>query len=499
VRRCLFLSGTEFIAASLPDETALIEAPPPGPAIGPAEVRAAVARALEAPVDGKPFAEQVAERDRVLIAFDGPAFPVPPLRIDPRAAALEALIAALDRRGVPLERIFLLCAAGVTRIYCPTEMAHVAGVQAMASHESACHDAEDLSRLADFGASADGLPLELDARLSEADLVVTLSVAQAPLQGGFATLVGGLASAHTARALYSAANLVRHSPFDPEAPLHKALESAGLALEKKLRLFHVELALDVRASARQLALQGGALPRSLAAWNRVPQALRERASRLVHGEYQLLGAFAGTTAAAHRRALAAVEAANVVRVERAADIAVVGVPSAGPFADGGRTNPVLAASSAFTYLLGWREGPPLFKPGGQVILLAPLREEFDRAAHLPYREFYERVLAATRDPFAMAEHEETLFAGRPEYVSAYRRRHALHGLHPFHTWYFAWSTLSQAGGVFAVGASRPVAQRLGFQAVSSLEEALAQARERAGGAQASIAALTSPPFGVRVG
>lgn len=498
MRRCLFLAGTEFVAASLPGETALIEPPPPRPA-GPVDVRAAVARALEAPVDGAPLAERVSERDRVLIAFDGPAFPVPPLRIDPRPAALEALIALLDRRGVPLERIFLLCASGVTRLFRPTEIAHVAGVQAMASHESACHDAEDLARLADFGSSEDGLPLELDARLGQADLVITLSVTQAPPQGGYATLVGGLASARTARALYSAENLARHSPFDPAAPLHRALDSAGRALEKRLRVFHVELALDTRLSARPPALQGDALPRPIAAWNRIPLALRERASRLVHGEYQLLGAFAGSTAAAHQRALQAVAQANVVRVERPADIVVLGVPSTGPFSDGGRTNPVLATCNAFAYLLGWRAGPPLFKPGGQVILLAPLREDFDRAMQLPYREFYERVLASTRDPFAMAAHEETLFAGRPEYVSAYRRRHALHGLHPFQSWYLAWSTLSQAGAVYAVGASRAVAQRLGFQPAETLAQALERARERAGVGGASIAALASAPFGVRVG
>ncbi len=498
MRRCLFLSGTEFVTASLPDDTLFIEPPPPRPAAGPVDVRAAVARALEAPVDGKPLAELASERDRVVIAFDGPAFPVPALRVDPRPAALEALIALLDRRGIPLERIFLLCAAGVTRIFRPTEIAHVAGVQTMASHESACHDAEDLSRLADFG-DVDGLPLELDARLREADLVITLSVAQAAPQGGFATLVGGLASARTARALFSAENLARHSPFDPGSPFHRALSTAGVALEKKLRLFHVELALDARVSSRPPALQAGALPRPLAAWNRVPLSLRERASRLVHGDYQLLGAFAGSTEAAHQRALQAMEAANVVRVKQPVDVVVLGVPAAGPFSDGGRTNPVLAACNAFGYLLGWRAGPPLFKPGGQVILLAPLREEFDRASHLPYLEFYNQVLAATRDPFAMAARDEDRFAGRPEYVSAYRRRHALHGLHPFHAWYLAWSTLSQAGGVIAVGASPAVAQRLGFQEAETLVQALDRARERAGGRHATVAALTSPPFGVRVG
>jgi hypothetical protein len=498
VRFCLFLSGTEFVAASLPDAATLVSPPPVRPGI--ADARAAVERALEAPVDGEPFAEQVGERDRVLIAFDGPAFPVPPLRADPRAAAIEALIAALDRRGVPLERISLLCASGVSRIYRPTELAHVAGVAAMASHDAACHDAEDLARLADFGQTAEGEPLELDARLNEADLVVTVSLAQAPPQGGFATLVGGLASPRTARAFYSAQSLAAHTPFDPEAPFHRALLRAGKVLEKKLRLFHVELALDTRLLARTPAVSHGTLPRPLAAWNRVPQALRERAARFVHGEYQLLGAFAGSTNAAHQSALAALEIANVARLERPVDIAVVGVPSIGPYTLASRTNPVLAATTAFGYLLGWRPGPPLFRPGGAVILLAPLREEFDRVTHLPYVEFYERVLAQTRDPRVMADQHEMRFVGRPEYISAYRRRHAFHGLHPFFAWYLAWSTLSQAGRVYAVGAARAPAERLGFEAVATLEEALARAREHLGTKDASIAALAAPPaFGIRVG
>ncbi len=495
---CLFLSGTDFVAAALPDAAAVITPPPFRR--GLADAKGAVERALEAPVDGKPFAEQVGERDRVLIAFDGPAFPVPPLRVDPRAAAIEALIGALDRRGVPLERISLLCATGVSRIYRPTELAHVAGVAAMASHETACHDAEDLSRLADFGQTSEGEPLELDARLNEVDLVVTVSLAQAPPQGGFATLVSGLASPRSARAFSGAKSLAVHTPFDPEAPFHKALRRAGKVLERKLRLFHVELVLDTRLHTRTPALNQGVLPRPLAAWNRVPHALRERAARLVHGEYQLQGAFAGSTNAAHQSALAAIEAGNVARLERPVDIAVVGVPSVGPYTLSSRTNPVLTAAAAFGYLLGWRAGPPLFRPGGAVILLAPLREEFDRATHLPYVEFYERVLAQTRDPLVMADQHEMRFVGRPEYIAAYRRRHAFHGLHPFFSWYLAWSTLSQAGRVYAVGAERAPAERLGFEAVGTLEEALARARERLGAKDASIAALAAPPaFGLRVG
>lgn len=498
--RPLLYSGTEVIPVSLPADAQLVMPPKVGP--GFADVRAAVSQALESPVDGKPFAERVTERSKVLVVFDGPGFPVPPLRVDPRVAALEALLVALDARGLPLQNVRLLCAPGVTRLFHNTEIARVAGVPAMASHHTWCHDAEDLERLKVLGKTSEDEPVELNAAVAEADLVVSLAVAQAPVQGGWSTLVPGLASVACARTFLSARNLaLGESPFDDGSRYQRALARAGRVLEKKLELFHVELALDTRLWFKPmigLLRPKGEVPKPVGAWNSIPEPIRVRASRLFRSEYQVIGVFAGSVGAAHAATTRLLLERSYVPAKQA-DVVVLGVPAVAPHTVNSYTNPVLDVALAFGYVLAWYEGLPLFKKGGVVVLLNPLHERFDKPTHAAYAGFYQKVLADTRDPEAMAEKHEHLYAGRPELVGAYRKKFAYHGVHPFHVWYQAWNALSKAGRVLAVGAAKPVAERFGFETARNLDEALSMARETAG-KDASVAVPVLPPaFGVRVG
>ncbi|MGC4118106.1 MAG: lactate racemase domain-containing protein [Myxococcales bacterium] len=497
--RPLLYSGTEVLPANLPADAQLVMPPKIGP--GFADVKAAVAQALEAPVDGKPLAERVTERTKVLVVFDGPGFPVPPLRVDPRVAAIEAILVALDAKGLPLQNISLLCSSGVTRLFHNTEVARIAGVPAMASHHTHCHDAEEIDRLTVFGTTSEGEQVELNAALREADLVISLALAQAPVQGGWATLVPGLASVNCARALLSAKNLATgETPFEEGSRLQKALKRAGKLLEKKLDLFHVELALDTRLWFKPmigLLRPKGEVPKPVSAWNSIPEPIRARASRLFRSEYQVIGVAAGSVGGAH-------EAMGKLLLERSyvpakqSDIVVLGVPAVAPHTANSYSNPVLDVALAFGYVLAWNDGKALFKKGGTVILLNPLHERFDKPIHAPYAAFYQKVLADTREPEVMAEKHEHLYAGRPEYVGAYRKKFAFHGVHPFHVWYQAYNALSKAGRVLAVGAAKPVAARFGFETARSLDEALSMARETAG-KDASVAVPVIPPaFGIKV-
>ncbi len=497
--RSLFYSGTEILPVHLPDGSQLILPPDVRP--GVPDVRDAVIRALEQPVDGKPIDERVNERSRVLLVFDPPAFPVPPLRVDPRLAAVEAILSCLDDRGLPLQNVSLLCASGLTRQFRSTEIARVAGVPALASHEAHCHDCEAIDQLARLGATPEGEEVEVNAALTRADVVITLSLAQAPVQGGWTTLMPGVASTASARAFLTAQNLA-YGPgaFDPASGFQQAIRRAGTVISQKVDLLHVELALDTRLWFKPVIdlLRQGEVPAPIVAWDRIPEPIRARASRLFHSEYQTLGAAAGSVDAAHEAVCRLLRARTYTEVDQQTDVVVLGVPAVAPHTLNSYDNPVLAVTSAFGNILAWHTGKPLLRKGGSVVLLSPLPLRFDTPTHLPFQGFFEKVLPETRDPSEMARHWETLFAGRPEYVSAYRRRHAYHGLQPFHAWYQAWNALSQVGHVFVVGADPKVAQRFGFEAVSNVEVAIQAAREHAG-KDARIAAPVLPPaFGIAV-
>ncbi|MGI5861695.1 MAG: lactate racemase domain-containing protein [Myxococcales bacterium] len=499
--RPILLAGTEFVTPELPDGVTLIHPPQAQPCLR--SVRAAVRRALAEPLVGKPLAERVSERDRVLIVFDSPDFPVPPLREDPRGPAIAEIVQTLRDRGLPAERVRLLCASGVGRIYRPGEIATVLGQEPLGTYGLSCHDAEDLDGFADIGSTREGEPIELNAALTGADLVISVALVQTPLNGGYSPLVSGLASARTARAVWSAKNLCEGpNALDPRSGLHKAMQRIGRLLEKKLEIFHVEIALDTRLWSAPIARQAkadGALPRPLQAWSRIPEPLRARASRLFRAEYQPVAVFAGQVEKVHARVLETLNERCYVPVEKQADIVVLGLASVTPHATRSLGNPVLAATSAFGFHLAWHKGGPLFKKEGAVVLLAPLVERFDKPRHLPYQRFYNEVLSATREPREMAERFEALYSGRPEFVSAYRRRNAYHGLHPFFSWYLGWSTLARCKKVFAVGAEKRPAERLGFVPVATVEEALQAAREAVGKAKPTVAVPAMPPaFGVNL-
>jgi hypothetical protein len=497
--RPLFYSGTEVIAANLPDDARLVMPPEVGPGLG--DLRAAVTSALEEPVDGKPLIERVTDRSRVLIVVDGPAFPVPPMRVDARPVALESIVGCLMDGGVRMDHVSLLCSSGITRLYRPTEIARVASVPGLSP--AACHDAEAIDHLAVIGGTTEGEVVELNDAVQRADLVITVAVAQAPAHGGWTTLMPGLASVSSARAFLTAENLAQGpTPFEPGSRLQKALRRAGRVLEKKLDLFHVEIALDTRlwpSAVLNLLRPEGGVSRPIVAWDRIPEPIRARASRLFHSEYQAVGVAAGSVNAAHERIRQILLERCYVKVDAQADVVVLGVPAVAPHTLNSYDNPVLDVVSAFGYVLAWHEGRPLVREGGAVVLLTPLHERFDRRTHLPYVEFYEKVLSRTRDPLEMAEIFEALFCGRPEYVSAYRRRLAYHGLQPFHAWYQACNMLRRVGRTFVVGAERQPVDRFGFTACASVEEAVDAAREAAGGAGATVAAPVLPPaFGVRL-
>ena len=188
-------------------------------------------------------------------------------------------------------------------------------------------------------------------------------------------------------------------------------------------------------------------------WNRLPYAVRRRIASQWRSTSSIRAVYAGppasAEAAANQRILTELHPHQTA--VGSLDALVVSVPDVTPFGSGASTNPILAAHLGLVTLAS--PVVPLLKPRAPVVLLNPLREDFDRRQHLPYVQFYRELLPA--DEARLGEHEVG-WSGRPEYVSAYRNRFSVHGVHPF----LRWRELSRlphapAGGSFVWGVVQP--------------------------------------------
>ena len=112
--------------------------------------------------------------------------------------------------------------------------------------------------------------------------------------------------------------------------------------------------------------------------------------------------------------------------------------------------------------------------------------------HPSYREVWERVLPATRDPDEARERFEPELAAREDYVAAYRSGFGFHPVHPVMALY-PLKRLRHAGRVLVAGAEDPeVVRHAGFEPVAKVEDALAEAAA-AHGPNPSVAMVRYPP------
>ena len=173
-----------------------------------------------------------------------------------------------------------------------------------------------------------------------------------------------------------------------------------------------------------------------------------------------------------------------------ADIVVYGVPAWSPYATFAKMNPVLTLiSSALGYLGGYIEA--LGKPGCSVIIATPCPEQWDMEHHPSYKEVWERVLPATKDPYAITERFGEEFATHAGYIEQYRNGvafHPVHGIlatHPL-------KRMQHAARVYVAGADDPaVPKHVGFIPTATVEDAIAEA-ESIHGTDASIVCVRNP-------
>ncbi len=506
----LTYSGNHLIKVRLPDTAEVLYAPPPVPGLSRAEIPDAVQRAFENPLGMPPLKELVNGDSRVLIAFDDNCQPFPMTgRPDFRQLAIERLLEMLYSYGVEKKNIRLVCAVALHRKMKPRELEWMLGRKIMREfypHQLENFDAEDHRRMADLGETDHGEPVYIWRDAVEADLVIYVDTIQIPLNGGHKSVSVGLAGYKTI-ACHHNPEKTAESPhvMQPEgSEMHASIERINRVVQSHCRVMVLEASMNnatypwyfdfigkppERCNAVEKLVRA-ATPYTMAL---TPEPIRRRIMRGMRTAYAPFEIHAGSVDEVHPKTVAAMRRQMSVEVSRQYDIMVFGLPDLSPYAIDARINPVLVVSDVLGYLFNWFYERPYIKPGGAVIILNPTFEIFHPEYHVPYRRFYEEVLAATKDPFEMKERFQQRYAEDPYFIDCYRNRYAHHGFHPFTVWYWATYPLKYLSKVILVGPKDDrQAKKLGVSWAPTVEDALAMAREAAGGD--SIMAPTVPPF-----
>jgi len=490
--RLPLLAGSRVAVVNAPDDAVLLRAPPPLDPI--TEVGTAVREALRYPLSGPPLAALVRGGARVTVVVEPPSLPLPGAPADPRQDALAAILAELERLGVPGRKQMILVAGGLSRRAGQRELeALLRPAQARDFHGTvAVHDCEtpSLHLLGERQAT----PLRVSPHLVDTDLVVVVSAAETVLDGGPAALLQACAP-ETLRA--AGADSLLETRGSPGWDLAVALERL---LTQRVPVMGVSLVLDhPRATGR---LRGWPHDPEVAEWiarssarhllNVLPALTRRRILQGLPRELRATAAFAGPPSVAHAEALLRGIALRGVRLERPLDAVVIPLPWRSSHHPREPLNPLTAATIGLGLVLRlWRDAFPV-ADGGTAVLVHRFTPTFGHGAGVPYRALFQSLQNGLEQE-GLAEAEE-LAAHDRRAVAAYRAGRAPHPLLPYAEWASCAPALSRLGRVIVAGCrDAGAARRLGFVPSHSTATALEMAYGVAEG-RARVGFLLAPPY-----
>lgn len=489
----LFHCGEQFLWEPLPGGTRVLYPPPPLPALEDPD--AAIDRALDHPLGADPLAAQLRPGMKLTIAFDDVSLPLPPMRPpDVRQRVVEKVLDRCAAAGV--DDIHLVCAIALHRRLTPAELREVLGrriFDRFHPKQLYNHDAEDPDGNVLLGKTERDEEVWLNQRVADSDLLVYVNLNLVTMDGGHKSINTGLTTYRTIRQHHNVHTLMNcKSYMDPAASmLQRTCERLGRVVANHVKCFHVETTLNSNTfppAFRNLQKQ----ERSWNAWDRVnfhasrlglkvlPFELRRRLWMGQRAPYGMTGVHAGDVDLVHAETVANVLRQQAVPVNGPSDVVVMGLPYLCPYNVNSVMNPLLAWVTTVGYGFNLYRGQPLVRKGGVLIFTHPLYHRWNREHHPSYPEFFERVLAATRDPATIEGKYEAEFAHNEKYIRMYREGHAYHGVHPFYMWYWGIYGAAWCGRVIAVPGDPFVAGRLGFATAPTVRAALEQARDVVG-------------------
>ncbi len=313
---------------------------------------AAIAQALDAPIEGPPLSELARGKRTAAIAVCDITRPAPNREV------LPPLLARLEAAGIPRDGITILIATGLHRPATEPEIREICGEETAAHYRVLNHHARELGEHRALGITASGTPVYIDERFVSAGLHITLGFIEPHLMlgysGGRKLVAPGLAAQETIKVLHSPrfmrdARAVEGSIEDN--PLHRELlEIARLARHD----FMVDAALGRGTPRRPIA-----------------------------------AVFAGEPVAAHRRGVEFVSRVMLESLDQPVDAVITS--AAGYPLD----------LTFYQAVKGVTAAAHILKPGGKILLLAACEEgvggaEFARilAEGLPDRIFMEKIAGA---------------------------------------------------------------------------------------------------------
>ena len=502
----LFHYGEGFRLERLPLGSRILY--PPDPLEPIAHPERAIRRALAKPLDDEPLKALLRPGMKLTIAFDDLSLPLPPMaQPDVRQLVMEEVIEMAADAGV--EDIHVIAALGLHRRMTADEIRHIVGDRIFASFwpdRLYNHDAEDPGGNVDIGVTKHGEPVTLNRRAAESDLVVYVNLTLVPMDGGHKSMATGLATYRSIAAHHNPDALINSRSYmhPPDSALHHSCVRQGELIEDAVRVFHIETSINNHS----FPAIAGFLQKRETDWTAAdqaqfvamkqmtdlaPPAIKRQLFHSMRAPYGMTGVHAGQVDAVHERTLEAVRRQMTVEVEGQTDIVTMGLPYLGPYNVNAPLNPILVVCLGLGYLFNLYRGKPVVRKGGVVIMEHPCRNEFDSVHHPSYIDFYDEVLADTRDSHEIFARYEKRFAEDPWYRQLFRKSHAYHGVHPFYAWIWGAHGMDHAGQVIVVGGDREVVHRLGFKAASTLEDALEMA-EQTVGKWPSITHLRTPPL-----
>ena len=505
----LFWHGEGFRLEKLPEGSRVIYPPEPLKAIE--DPIAAIDFALDNPTgDSEPLKELLFGGMKLTIAFDDVSLPLPPMVApDIRSQVIEAVLERAAQAGV--EDVVLIAALALHRRMTESELRHAVGTRVYdAFYPSGLllqHDAEDPSAMTHIGKTAHGEDVEISKRAAESDLLVYVNVNLVSMDGGHKSVATGLSSYKSLRHHHNVDTMVHSKSFMDmnRSELHSSNWRMGKVIKDAgIKIFQIETTLNTNTFPKQFAF----LQKREWEWN-----LRDRSSFMaaskslaltppwmarnifgsIKSPYGLTGIHAGEVEEVHAETLKNVFKQQLVNVEGQTDILTMGLPFIGPYNVNSIMNPVLVYCLGLGYFFNMYRNKPLVRQGGVLIMSHPNRAEFDPVFHPSYIDFFDNVLADTRDPKEIEAKYEKSFAEDPWYIHLYRTGHAYHGVHPFYMWYWGAHALDHLGAVIILGGDPKATKRLGFMAASTMNDALAMASHVVGDSP-SITHLHSPPL-----